>query len=421
MQNDCLPHQPKNEQLEKLKTFKSMLERYMQILQIPPKHAALANYKDKLGTYEKQIINLINSQRRKPVGPQQQAQAHPLPHMQTMQQSQQTHSQPTQVQSNETQMNLQGSMVPMQPNNVGNLQQSTAPSMSGGSNVQQKMMNSTQPSSNLDSGQNSSMNSLPQVPSGSLQQNIVSGPQQVNINPRSLHANSSMLQHQHIKQEEFHESQQLKQFQQHQMQQQFLHKQQFMQQQQFHQQTKQQQPSGQMQGNRLSQLHQINDGGDIKHRQQMSVKSGGFQQQHAAAAQRSAYHQQLKPGAPFSPQLLSSASPQISQHASPQVDQSNMFKSANSPFTVPSPSTSSASPIPGELINGVPSLPNVVRHQQPSLAIGTPGISASPLLAEFTSPDGNHGAVASIGSGKTVAEQPLERLLRVVSLNCICS
>ncbi|KAK1417881.1 hypothetical protein QVD17_27015 [Tagetes erecta] len=420
--HDSLPQQPKNEQAEKLKAFKNMLERYMQFLQMPPKHAALANYKDKLGTYEKQIIQLINSNRRKPVGPQQQAQAQPLPHMQ--QQSQQIHSQLTQVQSHESQMNLQGSMVPMQPNNVGNLQQSTAPSMPGGLNVQQNMMNSTQPSSNLDPGQNSSMNSLPQVPSGSLQQNSVSGPQQVNINPMSLHANSSMLQHQHIKQEQLHESQQLKQFQQHQMQQQFLHKQQLLQQQQYHQQTKQQQqqPSGQMQGNRLSQLHQINDGGDIKHRQQMSVKSSGFQQQHAAAAQRSAYHQQLKPGAPFSPQLLASASPQMSQHASPQIDQSNMLKSANSPFTVPSPSTSSASPIPGELINGVPSLSNAGRHQHPSsgvlpaqsLAIGTPGISASPLLAEFTSPDGNHGAVASIGSGKTVTEQPLERLLRVV-------
>ncbi|MFS7928575.1 putative coactivator CBP, KIX domain superfamily, mediator complex subunit 15, KIX [Helianthus anomalus] len=414
-QYDSLPQQPKNEQLEKLKVFKNMLERYMQFLQIP-KNSILPNYKDKLGTYEKQIIQVINSNRRKPVGPQQQAQALPPANMQSMQQSQQTHSQLTQVQSQETQMNLQGgSMAAMQPNNMGNLQQSNVPSLSGGSNLQQNMMNPIQPGSNLDPGQNSSMNSL---------QPISSGPQQVNINPMSLQANTNMLQHQHIKQEQLLQSQQLKQFQQRQMQQQFLQKQQFMQQQQqqqFHQQAKQQQPNGQMQGNQLSQLHQMNDGSDVKLRQQINVKAGAFQQHHA---QRSAYHQQLKPGAPFSPQLFSSASPQMSQHASPQIDQSNMLKSASSPFTVPSPSTSSASPIPGELINGVPSLSNVgnIGHQQPSsavlptqsLAIGTPGISASPLLAEFTSPDGNHGAVASIGSGKPVAEQPLERLLKVV-------
>ncbi|KAI5435433.1 hypothetical protein KIW84_022025 [Lathyrus oleraceus] len=33
-----------------------------------------------------------------------------------------------------------------------------------------------------------------------------------------------------------------------------------------------------------------------------------------------------------------------------------------------------------------------------SLAIGTPGISASPLLAEFTSPDGAHGSRAQTPS-----------------------
>ncbi|XP_076952488.1 mediator of RNA polymerase II transcription subunit 15a-like [Bidens hawaiensis] len=416
-QHDSLPQQPKNEQLEKLKVFKNMLERFMQFLQIP-KQGILANYKDKLGTYEKQIINVINSNRRKPAPPQQQAQALPPPHMQSMQQSQQTHSQLTQVQSHENQMNLQGSMAPMQPNNMGNMQQNPSVSLSGVSNGQQNMMSSIQPGSNLDPGQNNNMNSLQQVSSGSLQQNAVSGAQQVNINPLSLQGNSNMLQHQHIKQQEqLLQNQQLKQLQQRQLQQQFLHKQQFMQQQQqqqFHQQTKQQ-----LTGNQLSQLPQISDGGDVKLRQQMNVKPGGFQH---AAAQRSAYHQQLKPGAPFSPQLLSAASPQMSQHASPQIDQSNMFKSANSPFAVPSPSTSSASPLPGdfERINGVSSLSNVgnIGHQQPSSSvlpnqIGTPGISASPLL-EFTSPDVNNGLVPSMGPGKSTATEPLERLLKAV-------
>ncbi|XP_071733741.1 mediator of RNA polymerase II transcription subunit 15a-like isoform X2 [Rutidosis leptorrhynchoides] len=427
-QNETLPQQPKNEQLEKLKVFKNMLERFMQFLQIP-KHGIQANYKDKLATYEKQIVSVINSNRRKPAPTQQPPQALPPQHLHSGQQSQQTLSQLTQAQSHDNQMNVQGSMAAMQPNNVGSLQQSSGPSMSGGSNGQQNIMNSIQPSSNLDPGQNSSMNSLLQVSSGSLQQNPMSrsGPQQVNINPMSLQSNSNILQSQHIKQQEqLLQNQQLKQFQNRQMQQQFLHKQQLMQQQQqqqFQQQTKQQQ-TGQLQGNQVAQLHQINDGGDIKLRQQMGAKAGAFQQQQAAtSAQRSAYHQQMKLGSPFSPQLLSAASPQLSQHASPQIDQSTMFKSANSPFTVPSPSTSSASPLPGDF-GGVSSLSNIgnIGHQQPSgvlpaqsLAIGTPGISASPLLAEFTSPDGNHGGVPSIGSGRSsVTEQPLERLLKVV-------
>ncbi|KVH91385.1 Coactivator CBP, KIX domain-containing protein [Cynara cardunculus var. scolymus] len=334
-QHDSLPQQPKNEQLEKLKVFKNMLERFMAFLQIP-KHNILANYKDKLGTYEKQIVNVINSNRRKPAATQQQTQTLPPSHLPSVQQSQQTHSQLTQVQPHENQMNsqmqtvnLQGSMAAMQQNNMGSLQQNSVSSVSGASNAQQNMMSSIQPNSNLDSGQNSTMNSL---------------------------------------------------------------------------------------------------------QQQMTMKSGAFQQHHAAA-QRSAYHQQLKSGAPFSPQLLPAASPQMSQHPSPQIDQQNLFnsltkpgtplQSANSPFAVPSPATPSASPIPGELMSGVSSLSNGgnLGHQQPtaavlpsqSLAIGTPGISASPLLAEFTSPDGNHGVVASIGSGKSsVTEQPLDRLLKVV-------
>nr|GEX83885.1 hypothetical protein [Tanacetum cinerariifolium] len=397
-----------------------MLERFMAFLQIP-KQSILANYKDKLGTYEKQIVNVINSNRRKPGAPQQQGQALPPQHMQ----SQQSHD--NQMSSQMQTGNMQGSMGGMQQNNMGSMQQNSVSSLQGSSNPQQNMMNSMQPSSNLDQVQNSSMNSLQQVSGGSLQQNAVSGAQQVNINPMASHSgmgtlqpNSNMLQHQHIKQQEqLLQSQQLKQFQQRQMQQQYVHKQQLMQQQQqqqqqqFHQQAKQQQQGGQLQGNQLAQLHQINDGGDIKLRQQMNMKAGAFQQQQATAAQRSAYHQQLKSGAPFSPQLLSAASPQMSQHASPQIDQQSMFNSHTK-----------SGPGEFERISGVSSLSNVgnIGHQanaavipSQSLAIGTPGMSASPLLAEFISPDGINNVGPSIGSGRSsVTEQPLERLLKAV-------
>ena len=106
------------------------------------------------------------------------------------------------------------------------------------------------------------------------------------------------------------------------------------------------------------------------------------------------------------------------------------MQSANSPFVVPSPSTPLApSPMPGEsekLNSGISSITNAgnIGHHQttgalappPSLAIGTPGISASPLLADFTSLDGNHGNASTMVSGKSsVTEQPLERLIKVVS------
>jgi PAX-interacting protein 1 len=53
--------------------------------------------------------------------------------------------------------------------------------------------------------------------------------------------------------------------------------------------------------------------------------------------------------------------------------------------------------------------PSVAQAQAPSLAVGTPGISASPLLAEFTSPDGAHGgALTTVSSKSNVTEQPLK-------------
>ncbi|KAL5542573.1 hypothetical protein UlMin_010283 [Ulmus minor] len=48
-----------------------------------------------------------------------------------------------------------------------------------------------------------------------------------------------------------------------------------------------------------------------------------------------------------------------------------------------------------------------------SLAIGTPGISASPLLTEFSGPDGTHGnALASLIGKSNITEQPLDRLIK---------
>ncbi|KAL0335520.1 UNVERIFIED_CONTAM: Mediator of RNA polymerase II transcription subunita [Sesamum radiatum] len=454
-QHDALPQQPKNEQLEKLRFFKVMLERLIMFLRTN-KNDIQPSHKDKIVGVEKQILNILNSNRpRKPVSSLQQGQL-PQPHMHAMQQSQQQQPQTSQMHANEGQMNsqmqpmnVQGSVVGAQQNSLTNLQHNSLSSVSS-SNSRQNMMDALQPGSNIDPGQGNALNQMQQVAMNSLQQNPVSGPQQMNINSMSsqsgltplqsnvnpLQANSNILQPQQIKQEQqMFSTQQLKQqYQQRQMQQQFMQRHQLIQQQQ--QQTVQQQ-SAQLPAQQMMQLNQMNDTNDMKMRHQMGGKSGVLQP-HNPPGQRPSYHQQMKSGTPFSISSQQAASPQIGHHPSPQIDQQNLLsshtktgtplQSASSPFIVPSPSTSMApSPMPGDsekMNSGVSSLSNAgnIGHHptatasipNQSLAIGTPGISASPLL-EFTSPDGTHGVAPTIVSGNSnVVEQPLERLIKVV-------
>ncbi|KAE8718443.1 hypothetical protein F3Y22_tig00110013pilonHSYRG00215 [Hibiscus syriacus] len=460
-QHDSNPQQPKSEQLDKLKQFKTILERILAFLSIP-KANITPPFKEKLSSYENQIINFVNSNRpRKPASMLQQGQF-PPPHMHSMQQAQ---TQINQTQSHDNQMNpqlqsinLQGSVPAMQPNNMTSMQNNSL--SPGVSTAQQTELNSLQPGSNMDSGQGNALGSMQQVSPGPLQQNPVSTSQQANFNSLSsqsgasvlpqninpLQSSSNMLQHQQMKQQQekqMLQSQKYKQqFQQRQMQHQYIQqKQQLLQQQQQLQQPQQQakqQLSTQLQIHQMHQLHQMNDANDM--RQGVGAKTGVFQ--YLPAGQRQSYtHQQLKPGAQFpvsSPQLLQAASPQMPQHSSPQVDPQNLLtsisksgtplQSANSPFVVPSPSTSLVpSPIPGESEKPVQgtSLPNVatIGNQQgigvqagsQSLAIGTPGISASPLLAEFTGADGTHAnALTAVSSKSNITEQPLERLMKAV-------
>ncbi|GAB4827738.1 hypothetical protein Ancab_034624 [Ancistrocladus abbreviatus] len=458
-QHDSLPQPPRTEQVEKLRLFKQMLERLIQFLQVSKNNISTA-HRDKLASYEKQIITFLNTNRPRRASLQQ-GQL-PPPHMQPMQQVQQPHTQIPPAQSHDNGMNpqlqslnLQNSVPPMQPSNMANLQHGSVPSLPANASSQQSMINSLQSGPNLDSGQGNATSPMQPVSMGSLQQNPVSAPQHSTMNSmpvqsgvnllhaniNSLQSNTNMLQNQHLKQQQEQQiSQQLKQqFQQRHMQQQLLQKQQIMQQQQqqLHQQTRQQQQqAGQMQAHQMPQLHQMSDT-DLKMRQGIGLKSGVLQ--HLSQAQR--YHQQVKPGASLpisSPQLLQAVSPQINQHSSPQIDQQNMLppltkagtplQSANSPFVVPSPSTPLApSPMPGDSEkpnSGLSSLSNAanIGHQQtagapppaPSLAIGTPGISASPLLAEFTGSDGNHVNASTVSAKSSVTEQPLERLLKAV-------
>ncbi|CAL8998647.1 unnamed protein product [Prunus brigantina] len=154
-----LPQPPKSKQLDKLNFFKTKLERLISVLQIS-KSSISPGLKDKLVSYEKQIVNFININRSwKPVSSLQQGQL-PSSRMHSMQLSQ---SHITRVQSHENQinpqmllMNLQGSAATMQQNNMASLQQSSMSSLSG--TAQQNMMYWLHPSYNLDSGQGNTLN-----------------------------------------------------------------------------------------------------------------------------------------------------------------------------------------------------------------------------------------------------------------------
>ncbi|XP_019448069.1 PREDICTED: mediator of RNA polymerase II transcription subunit 15a-like isoform X2 [Lupinus angustifolius] len=449
-QHDSLSHQPKTDQLERLKVFKMMLERIITFLQVP-KSNILPNFKEKMGSYEKQIINFINTNRPRKAMSSLQPGHLPPSHVHSMSQAQ---PQVTQSQSHENQMNsqlqtnMQGSVGTMQQNNsMASMQRN---SMSGVSTTQQNMMNSMQPGTNIDSGQGNAMNSMQQVLVSSLQQNPVSAPQQPNINSLSsqggvnviqpnlnpIQPGSSMLQHMQLKQQQEQNMLQSQQFKQ-----QYHQRQLIQRQQQLNQPTKQQLPA-QLQTHQIQQLNQMNDVNDTKMRQEIGVKPGALQQ-HIISNHRSTYpHQPMKQENLFpvsSPQLLQTASPQMPQHSSPQVDQQNNLpyltkaatplQSANSPFVVPIPSPPLAPSMPRDSeksFSGVSLLSNAanVGHQQTggaavpaqSLAIGTPGISASPILAEFSGPDIAHGnnALAATSGKSTVTEQPIERLIKVV-------
>ncbi|RHN76563.1 hypothetical protein MtrunA17_Chr2g0333501 [Medicago truncatula] len=85
-QHDSLPHQPKSDQIEKLKVFKMMLDRLLTFLQVS-KSSISPNLKEKLGSYENQIINFINTNRPREMSSLQPGKL-PPPHMHSMSQTQ---------------------------------------------------------------------------------------------------------------------------------------------------------------------------------------------------------------------------------------------------------------------------------------------------------------------------------------------
>ncbi|KAJ8528472.1 hypothetical protein K7X08_022164 [Anisodus acutangulus] len=186
------------------------------------------------------------------------------------------------------------------------------------------------------------------------------------------------------------------------------------------------QQTAQLPVHQMSQLHQMIDATDTKMRRRLGIKIG----QQSVGQLAGSHHQQLMSGI-SSPQVYRALSPLVT----PQIDQQNMLasltkagsllQSATSPFVVPSPSTAWApSPMPTGL--AIHTAAGNLKHQQATVAcapaqspaVGTPGISASPLLAEFSGLDGTHGNGSAVVSGKSSVEQPYKRLLKVEKKTC---
>ncbi|CAM0947687.1 unnamed protein product [Alopecurus aequalis] len=71
--DSIIPRQSPSEQYERMKSFKIMLDRILQLLQIS-KSTIQPALREKVPKYEKQIISILNAQRRKPVQAQVQQQ-----------------------------------------------------------------------------------------------------------------------------------------------------------------------------------------------------------------------------------------------------------------------------------------------------------------------------------------------------------
>jgi PAX-interacting protein 1 len=460
LDNMVLTNARGGDQVEKMKQFKMVLERMMAVLQLGKQNLQIG-LKDKLPLYEKQILNILQNHKKVPQQQPQSGASSDQPQFPSLQQSQtgmQSQQPPQQQQidnhPNQIQQQLNSTAMP-QSNNIG---------ISNA--MQQGIQNTLQSDQLLASG--TGFGSLPQGAMGATMQNTMNPPQMVGscapigssnmqhtLTMAGMQTNTSSAQ---IKQQPQHQEQQIQaqqrmmptqqQMQQRQLQQRLMQKQQLLQQQLPLQQQDQQQKLQHSQQNQMQQLGQPSDPADLKSRQGAAgMKPGSMYQQHyPGIGPRNSYYSQLKPGANLpisSPQNIQSSSPQISL-PSPQVDQPGVIpptqlksgtplQAAASPF-VPSPSPPVApSPMIEDTKLGAGLMQNAATQagqalpansaqtsqmgqpQAGSLAVGTPGISASPLLAEFTSPEAGHGTNLSIQVPET--EKPIEKLVRLVSFS----
>ncbi|XP_078181050.1 mediator of RNA polymerase II transcription subunit 15a-like [Carex rostrata] len=437
--DSVVPPNARGEQIEKMKHYKMVLECMMAGLQLS-KNSVQIGLKDKLSVYEEQIVSILQNHKK---APQQQPQAGAPSdqlHFPALQQSQpglQSQEPPQQQQpqqmDNQNQLQQQLSIGAMtQPNNLHmpnamqqgmqntlHSDQLQASGMGFGS-LQQGSMGPTM---------RSTMNPPQMVGSGAaisssiMSHTVTIAGMQTNMSFTQVLKPQQQQQEQQIQPQQ-HMVQTQQQTQQHYLQQRLMQKQKQMQ-----------------------QLSEPSDLADLKPKEGAAgMKPGSmFQQYYPGMGPRNGYyHSQLKSGynPPISsPQNIHSSSPQIS-HPSPQVDQQGLIpptqlKSGTPLQTSASPFVPSPSPpvVPSPMIKdtelgaglmhnsatgqtGQPLSANTAQTgqmgqpQAESLAVGTPGISANPMPAEFISPEAGQGTILSIQVPES--ETPIQKLARLM-------
>ncbi|KAI3965877.1 hypothetical protein MKX01_010834 [Papaver californicum] len=417
--------QVKPEEVDILKKYKEFGEKYQCFLRMPLVRFHQLSL-EKLIPYEKQILSFISSLNHRkalqlPGEQLSQSQITQLKHQQNNQM----------INKSQMQQRILRNPQPATMHQHGSMSLSNQVGISPGH--PSNMINSLQHNPALELGQGNCLTSSQQGGAsvgGPMQKSIIN----VSQNNMSL-LPSNMIQHQQSKQQQDHNmtSQQDQHQLMHQQEQLILKNQQLQRQQKL-------QPTHSLP---LPQHHtQMSEIGETKVRSNIL---GTTFQQHLTPSQDAAMynHRQIKTGSNHvsSSQLLQAVSPQISQNSSSLIDHQSMLtslpkvgtplQSINSPSVCLSPSTPvDSSPLPGKpekQTAGLSSLSNAGNIGQAppqvsslpelaqSIAIGTPGISASPLLKDFISAEGNQdGGTAPIIIPEKPVLTPAERLIKAV-------
>ncbi|KAI3966457.1 hypothetical protein MKW92_012969 [Papaver armeniacum] len=432
--------QAKPEDIDILKRYKEYGEKCQHFLRMPLVGSRQLSL-EKLIPYEKQILSFISMPNLRKVlqlpGQQlSQSQMAQLKHQHNNQMINKSQMQSRILRNPQPATMHQNAVATMHQHGSMSLSNQVGISSSHPSN----MINSLQHNPALESGQGNCLTSSQQGGAsvgGPMQKSIINVSQQAaNLNTLSQNNMSllppNMIQHQQSRQQQDHNmtSQQHQRQLMHQSEQHILKNQQLQRQQKL-------QPTHSLP---LPQHHtQMSEIGETKVRSNIL---GTTIQQHITPSQDAAMynHRQIKAGSRHvsSPQLLQAGSPQISQNSSSLIDHQNMLtslrtplQSVNSPSVCLSPSTPvSSSPLPGKPEKQTPALsslsnagnigqaPTQVSSLQQipqSISVGTPGISASPLLEDFINAEGNQdaGTAPKITPEKPVLT-PTERLLKAV-------
>lgn len=434
--------QAKPEEIDILKRYKEYGEKCQHFLRMPLVGSRQLSL-EKLIPYEKQILTFISMPNIRKVLqlPSQQlsqSQMTQLKHQHNNQMINKSQMQPRTLRNPQA--------ATMHQNAVATMHQHGSMSLSNqvgiSSNHPSNMINSLQHNPALELGHGNCLSSSQQGGAsvgGPMQKSIINVSQQaantLSQNNTSL-LPSNMIQHQQSRQQQDHNmtSQEHQRQLMHQSEQHMLKNQQLQRQQKL-------QPTHSLP---LPQHHtQMSEIGETKVRSNIL---GTTIQQHLTPSQDAAMynHRQIKAGSSHvsSPQLLQAGSPQISQNSSSLIDHQNMLsslpklgtplQSVNSPSVCLSPSTPvSSSPLPGKPekqtaavsslsnagnIGQAPAQVSSLQQIAQSIAIGTPGISASPLLEDYINVEGNQDAgTAPIIIPEKPVLTPTERLLKAVS------